>query len=228
MLSINPKDYKAGGGIAAGVFAIGIPASLNSVLMSTSHILVNKLMQAHGDMALAGLGVAMKVNMIAIMLLIGLGTGVQPLLGYCFGAKDKKRYFEVLKFSLMCAFVLSMVMTAICYLGAKPLVNAFLEDAEALNFGMSFSRILIYSGPVIGILFVMINAIQSIGAAVPSLILSLSRQGILYIPILFIFNSFETEKMLAFAQPVTDYLAATFSVILFVSVYKKYFNKKSL
>ena len=51
-------------------------------------------------MALAGLGVAMKVNMIVVMLLIGLGTGIQPLLGYCYGAGNGKRYMDVLKFSL--------------------------------------------------------------------------------------------------------------------------------
>ena len=73
--------------ILIGVFSIGIPASLNSILMSTSNIVINKFMMQHGDMAVAGLGVAMKVNMIAVMLLIGVGTGIQPLLGYCFGSR---------------------------------------------------------------------------------------------------------------------------------------------
>ncbi len=119
-LSILPKYYRAGSGIAAGVLAIGIPASLNSILMSLSNIVVNNIMIAYGDMAVAGLGVAMKVNMIVVMLLIGLGTGIQPVLGYCFGAGNRKRYMEVLKFSLILAFALSAVMTVICYCGASP------------------------------------------------------------------------------------------------------------
>ena len=73
-----------------------------------------------------------------------------------------------------------------------------------------------------GILFVFINAIQSTGAALPSLILSISRQGLLYIPILTIFRHvFGTARMLAAAQPVTDYLAATLAVVLFIGIYKK-------
>lgn len=52
-------------------------------------------------MAVAGLGVTMKVNMIVVMLLIGLGTGIQPVLGYCFGAGNRKRYMAILKFSPM-------------------------------------------------------------------------------------------------------------------------------
>lgn len=225
MLSISPKHYRAGGGIAAGVFAIGIPASLNSMLMSTSNVIVNNLMKDHGDMAVAGLGVAMKVNMIAVMLLIGLGTGIQPLLGYNFGAGNKKRFMGILKFSLALAVSLSLVMTAVCYMGAGPMVKTFLEDDNAFGYGMSFARIYIYSGPILGVLFVMINTIQAMGAAVPSLILSVSRQGLLYIPVLFTFNRlYGTPTALAAAQPVTDYLAAALSIILEIVAFKKYFR----
>lgn len=222
MLSISPKDYKAGNRIATSVLAIGIPASLNSMLMSISNIIVNNKMKPHGDMAVAGLGVAMKVNMIAVMLLIGLGTGIQPLLGYCFGARNRKRYLAVLKFSVILALCLSFVMSAICYFGAAPLVTAFLDDPAAFDFGFMFSRVYILSGPILGLLFVFINAIQSTGAAIPSLILSVSRQGILFIPIIFTMDKvFHTARTLALAQPITDYLATTLSIILFIITYKK-------
>lgn len=224
ILSIRIRDYRASDHIATGVMAIGIPASLNSVLMSVSNILINKVMVGYGDMAVAGLGVAMKVNMIVVMLLIGLGTGIQPLLGFCFGARNKKRYMAVLRFSLLLAFGLSLVMTVICYCGAGPLVTAFLDNADAFEYGMKFARIYILSGPVMGILFVMINAIQSTGAAVPSLILSVSRQGLLYMPILFVFSHiFDSARMIAMAQPVTDYLSAGLAVILFIFICRKYF-----
>jgi len=225
-LSIHPKYYLAGNGIAAGVFAIGIPASLNSILMSLSNIIVNNIMSHYGDMAVAGLGVAMKVNMIVVMLLIGLGTGIQPILGYCFGAGNRARYMAVLKFSLILAFGISVVMTVVCYCGAAPLVHAFLEDADAFTYGMSFARIYIYSGPVIGVMFVFVNAIQSTGAALPALILSISRQGLIYLPVLFLFRwIFNSATMLAAAQPITDYLTTALAVILFIFTYRKYFPK---
>lgn len=229
MLSIRPSDYRVRGRIALGVLAIGIPASLNSMLMSTSNIIINNLMRKYGDMAVAGMGVAMKVNMIVVMLLIGVGSGIQPLLGYCFGAGDKKRYISVLKFSTCVAFGLSAVMTVICYCFAGPLVSAFLENDAAFDYGMRFARIYIYSGPVLGILFVYINAIQSTGAALPSLILSISRQGLIYMPIIFTFNAlFSSERMLVLAQPVTDYIAAALSVVLFIITFKKYFPKEKM
>lgn len=193
--------------------------------MSVSNILINNVMTRYGDMAVAGLGVAMKVNMIVVMLLIGLGSGIQPLLGYCYGAGNRKRYLAVLRFSLILAFCLSIIMTVVCYVFAGPLVTAFLDNADAFEFGMSFSRTYILSGPIIGILFVFINAIQSTGAAVPSLVLSISRQGLLYIPILAVFsNIFDSARMVAMAQPVTDYLAAALSVVLFIVTYRRYFK----
>ncbi len=226
MLSVRLSDYCIKGGIAAGVFAIGVPASLNSILLSTSNIIVNNMMADYGDMAVAGLGVAMKVNLIVVMLLIGLGTGIQPLLGYCFGAGNGKRYMEVLRFSLILAFGMSVIMTVICYFGAGPLVTAFLDNADAFGFGMSFARIYIFSGPIIGILFVFVNAIQATGAALPALILSVSRQGILYIPILLAFhNLLHTAQTLALAQPVADYLSVVLAAALFFVTYRKYIKK---
>lgn len=225
MLSIHPRDYRAGDGIVSGVMSIGIPASLNSALMSISNIFINNVMAQYGDMAVAGLGVAMKVNMIVVMLLIGLGSGIQPLLGYCFGAGNKKRFVAVMKFSLMLAFCLSIVMTIICYVFAGPLVTVFLQDPEAFQFGFSFSRAYILSGPILGFLFVFINAIQSTGAAIPALILSVSRQGLLFLPILLTFNRiFSQANQIALAQPVTDYLATLLAAVLFAITYKKYFK----
>lgn len=225
LLSIRPRDYSVKMKIPGGVFAIGIPASLNSIMMSVSNIVTNNLMNGHGDMAVAGLGVAIKVNMVAVMLLIGLGTGVQPLLGYCYGARKRDRYKGVMKFSLILAVCMSFAMTLACYLGAKPMVNAFLTEPEALKNGISFARIFIFSGPILGILFVMINAIQSMGAVLPSLILSISRQGIIYIPVLFIMNGvFHTKQALVAAQPTADYLATLLSVVLFMITFRQYFK----
>lgn len=224
VLSIHPRHFSVKERIMSGVLAIGIPASLNSILLSTSNILINNLMSRHGDMAVAGLGVALKVNMIAIMLLIGVGTGIQPLLGYCYGAGNRKRFKGILSFSLLFAIGLSIIMSVICYTCARPMVQAFLEEQNALTLGMSFARILIISGPVIGILFVMTNAIQAMGAALPSLILSISRQGLIYIPVVLSINALsDSPAMLTAAQPIADYCSVLLSVILFIFAYKKYF-----
>lgn len=84
--------------------------------MSISQIIMNGMMAEYGDMALAGIGVAMKVTMMTGMLAMGIGQGVQPLLGCCVGAKNWERYKNILRFSLWFAFILGLATTALCYL----------------------------------------------------------------------------------------------------------------
>lgn len=91
MLSISPKDFSVKDHILKGVLAIVIPAALGDVLMSVSSIVLNSQMAKYGDMAVAGVGVALKITMITGMICIGFGQGIQPLLGYCVGAKNWKR-----------------------------------------------------------------------------------------------------------------------------------------
>ena len=222
-LSLRLKDYKATGGIALGIFAIGIPASLNNILMSASNILLNNTMADYDDLAVAGLGVAMKVNMIVVMVLIGIGAGVQPLFGYFFGAGNRKRYMEIFRFSMILAIGASIVMSIVCYFGAATLARVFLDDDSAFSYAFSFSRKYIISGPILGILFILMNAIQATGAALPALILSVSRQGLVFIPVLFTLNAvFKSAEIVALSQPITDYLAILMSVVAFLYTYRKY------
>lgn len=221
ILSINIKDFSVKNKICTSVLAIGIPASLGSLLMSVSNIFVNNFIVEYGDMAVAGIGVAMKVTMIAALLVLGLGQGVQPILGYCFGAKKWERYNGVLRFSLLLATILSVILTIICYIGADYIVNSFLDDPAAHEYGVQFSHMLLISAPCLGVLFVFINAIQAVGAATPSLILSVTRQGLIYIPLLFILNNIAGLHGLVYAQPIADYLSCFLATIIYVYTRKK-------
>lgn len=79
VLSIRPGDFMAKDQVCSSVLAIGIPASLGSLLLTVAHILVNRQMTGYGDLAVAAVGVAMRVTMISAMLCIGFGQGIQPV-----------------------------------------------------------------------------------------------------------------------------------------------------
>lgn len=220
-LSINMKDFSVKDKICSSVLVIGVPASLASLLMSISQIIMNGIMAGYGDMAVAGSGVAMKVTMITGMLAMGVGQGVQPLLGYCVGARAWERYHKILKFSLYLSFILSAVMTVICYLFTNQIVSVFLEEASAFGYGVRFARILLTTSVLFGIFYVLTNALQAMGAAAPSLIINLSRQGIIYIPALYILNSFLGADGLIWAQPVADVLSVGLAAALYITASKK-------
>lgn len=221
MLSIRLKDFAVKQGIAASILAIGVPAALGDVLMSVSQIIINSQMSHYGDMAVAGMGVAMKVITITGMICMGLGQGVQPILGYCVGAKTWKRFKEVFKFTIIFAFILGTVLAAICYVFTNQIVSAFLTDQTAFAYAVQFARILLSTSFLFGVFYVLVNALQAMGAATPALLISMSRQGIIFIPALFILQAVIGMNGLVWAQPIADVLSILIAAILFGKTMKK-------
>lgn len=221
ILSISIKDFTVKEKVCSSVLMIGIPAALGSLLMSISQIIVNSQMAKYGDMALAGIGVAMKVTMITGMICIGFGQGIQPLLGYCVGANLWERFKKVMKFSAIFSFVMSMVMTGLCYLFKNQIVGAFLTDTEAFQYAAKFTSILLSTSFLFGIFYVLNNALQSMGSATSALIINLSRQGIIYIPVIFILQAVLGIDGLVWAQPIADILSTILVVFLFAGTLNK-------
>ncbi|MBO5992725.1 MAG: MATE family efflux transporter [Acidaminococcaceae bacterium] len=220
ILSIRPTDFSVKDGISGSVLAIGIPASLGSLTMSLSQIIMNSEMATFGDMAVAGIGVASKVVMLTGMLCIGFGQGVQPLLGYCIGAKLWERFKKIMRFSLFFALSLSIVMTVVCYIFSDWLVSVFLTEPQAFDYGVLFVRILLTTSFLFGVFYVLANALQAAGAATASLIVNLSRQGIIYIPALFILKPLLGAIGLVWAQPVADLLSLVLVAVIYVKTMK--------
>ena len=221
ILSIHPRDFSMRDGILKNVLVIGIPASLGSLLMSVSQVVLNGRITAYGDMPVAGMGVAGKVTMMTGMICIGVGQGVQPLLGYCVGAKNWSRFKKVMRFSLLFAFAVSVVMTGLCRIFVDQIVNLVLTNPEAFDYGSRFARILLTTGVLFGVYYVFCNTLQAMGAAAPSLIINLSRQGLLFIPCLFLLERFRGLEGLLWAQPVVDILSLLLAIVLFVLIYRK-------
>lgn len=137
-LSIHPKDFTLGDRVCSSVLAIGIPASLGSLLMSVSQI-----------------------------------------------------------------------------------VSAFLSDPDAFGYAVQFARILLTTSFLFGVFYVLSNALQAMGAATPALIIYLSRQGIIYIPALFIMRAAVGVTGLVWAQPVVDLLSTALVAVLYFKTVKK-------
>jgi len=224
-LSIHPRDFTLRDKVCSSVLAIGVPASLGSLLMSVSQIVVNALMASYGDMALAAIGVAMKVTMMTGMICIGFAQGIQPLLGYCVGAGLWDRFKKVMKFSLAFSFGLSTVMTGVCYLLTGQIVSAFLTDPAAFDYAVQFAHILLTTSFLFGVFYVLGNALQAMGAATEALIINLSRQGIVYIPALFIMNAAIGVTGLLWAQPVADLLSTAMVAFLYVRTVQRMQNR---
>lgn len=224
LLSISLKDLTIKDKVASSVLVIGIPAALGSLLMSVSQIIINSQMAEYGDMAIAAMGVAMKVVTITGMISMGLGQGVQPLLGYCVGAKLHERFKKVLRFSVVFSLLLSVALTVLCYLFTNQIVSAFLIDATAYEYAVKFSKILLTTSCLFGVFYVITNALQAMGVATSALIINLSRQGIIFIPALYILNAAIGMTGLVWAQPIADIISLFIAYILYLKTSAKMFS----
>ncbi len=224
-ISINIKHFKIKDGIAWGVLAIGIPSCLDLWLMSISQIIMNSLMSAYGDMAVAAAGVMMRIDQITGLFAMGAGQGIQPLLGFCVGAEDWEKYKAMLKFALNFTITLSLMMIAACYLFTNKIVAIFLTEPEAFNYAVKFLRIKLSSSILFAVFFIFINALQAMGNGRASLILSVCRQCALYMPLLFIMNYFAGEYGIITALPLAELLSLLQTVIIYGKII---FNPKIL
>ncbi|MCD7722939.1 MAG: MATE family efflux transporter [Clostridiales bacterium] len=227
LLSCNPKRFSVRDGIAKNVIPVGIPAAINNVLMSVSNIILNNFMKDYGEAAVAALGVAMKVNMLVVFLQMGIGLGVQPLIGYSFGAKNIKRMKSTIRFTITCTLILGGVLTAIYYCFTDNIINIFNgeNDAMVTYYGVKILRGLMLAGPFIGIMFTINFAFQGMGKSVQSLVLSLARQGIVFLPLLVIMDRFIGFDGIVYAQPVADLVCIVMAVLMFLDVTRR-FKKK--
>ncbi len=126
------------------------------------------------------------------------------------------------------AFSLSAVMTISCYLGLNPLVSMFLTDAAAYDYAVSFSSTFLTTSVLFGMYYVLMNALQAAGAAGFSLIINISRQGIIYIPCLFILGAVLGINGLVWAQPAADVGSFVLVLVLYIIMSRKFVKTKSL
>ena len=220
-LTIAPKYMIPDGHELKNVLLIGVPASLNSMLMCVSNIIQNNLAAGHGEIELASIGVILKVNMFPVFILIGLCQGVQPLIGYNYSADNRKRLSSVMKFTGIVASVLACMFTVVIFFGSDWFVSLIMQKQEIVELGSRYLKYIMVSVPFLGLLFLFTNAFQGMGKSIPAMILSISRQGFVFIPIIFAANAMFGCDGIVFAQPIADIACVILSVIMFFIIWKK-------
>lgn len=228
ILSITPERYTVKHGIPKGVVSVGLPASLNNLLMSVSNIVVNMVLVKYGDDAVAAMGVAMKANLLVVMLQIGLAQGVQPLIGYCFGAKNYSRMKKTIRFSIMCNIVIGTAVTVFYLLFRHAVINVFIDDPMVVDKGIMMITALMSPGPILGVMFIINFAFQGMGKGMQSLVLAAGRQGLIFMPLLLIMNATVGLNGLIWSQPVADFVCIFIALIMFASVMHKLEKKSDL
>ena len=219
-MSLSPRDFNCGDGILKGVCSTGLPTAIFSALMSVSTIVLNQILVAYGNDPVAAIGIVFKANMFITFLQMGLANGVQPLLGYSYGAGSTARFREVESFTKKCCVVVGVAATVLFFVAREPIIRLFISDSDVVRYGVEMLVAYMVSGPFIGILFVNMNCMQSVEHALPATILSVMRQGVLLIPLLYLLQAVAGLNGVIYGQAITDYIAVLLSIIIWRKIRK--------
>lgn len=220
-LSINPKFVHISKDLLINIFKVGIPASLNSLLMSFANLLLNNFAAVYGENVLASIGIAFRVNQVPCLILIGLAQGTQPFMGYNFARGDYKRMNKAFKFDMLVGMIFGSICCVLLFIFAPQITKVFLNNNEVINLCAQYIRIYATSLPIIVLQFVCMQSLQAFGKGAAAMIVSISRQGLAFIPSLFLFNYLFASSGLVWAQPVSDFITIVISVLIYISIYKK-------
>lgn len=203
-----------------GILSIGVPSGLNMGLMSAANIVTNNLASVYGATILAAMGIGGRISSLIILLLVGLATGCQPLIGYNYGAKNFDRLKKILKSSMVIAVIIGSFLLFLFAVFGKYAIAVFSSNPEVIEKGTFILRAMSIAAPIIGVIMICMNALQALGKAIPSLILSTGRQGLFYLPILFLLNGLFGFNGLIFTQAIVDVLMLVTATVMLRHVLK--------
>lgn len=202
------------------ILAIGVPNAANSVLVGFASAFSNRLLVQYGTNAVAAMAAAGKSTMMISMIQMGICMGVQPLLAYCYGDKNVARIRETLIKLSVLTIGIGVSVTVLCLVNSQTVIALFLKEPEALALGQQMISVLVLSGPFLGLYYIGSNFLQASGNAPLATLVSLLRQGIFLIPLLFIMNTMFGIKGNVLANVTADIAAAVVAVILALRQYK--------
>lgn len=220
-ISFHPKHYTWKARIPREVLFVGLPSCLMNLMGVLSNVTINKLMSGYSNAAVAGIGVAKKVDMLSFAIATGMSQGVLPLIGYNYSAHHYKRMKAALKVDFLFSFAVALIGTVFLFTCAGLIVQAFIDDAETVRYGQQFQRIICITGPCISVTMLAISTFQSVGEKVRPMILSIMRKGGLDIPFMFLLNGIVGVNGIAWATPIADLCAMCVAIILFVPFWKR-------
>lgn len=226
VFTVKIKDVTFSDGIPYDVLSVGFPAALSTTLAMVSNITANKLMVAYGNPAVAGLGVAKKINTLAFNINLGMTQGVLPLIGYNFAAGNIKRMKHTAYFTAACTFTFSALCVAIYLLFDRQLIQFFIEEEQTVRFGMDFLSVISFAVPLCAITFSVNTVFQATGKRLFSFVLSILRKGVLDIPGMYLLASQIGAKGIVSATPIAEAISVVVALTMLFSFLRKLMKEK--
>ncbi len=203
--------------IVEAILAIGIASLARTIAGSLSAVLVNRMLVAYGgDYAVSAFGIIHRIMMFAIMPGIVIGQGLQPVLGFNYGAKRYDRALKSIKIAIAAATSCCVVVFMVLYFAPEPFFRIFTSDGELIALGSYAAKRVFLALYLIGLMIVGSLVFQSIGKAKQSFVTAISRPVLFLIPLIFLLPQFFQLDGIWLAFPIADVLTSILTLILLI------------
>lgn len=222
-LHFQKPYFKLSGRIAAKSLAIGSGPFLMNCAACLVALFVNQQLGKYGgDMAIGSYGIANRFTMLFLMVCMGFNQGLQPIAGYNYGARQYSRVKEVFFLCAKWETAVTVVCCLISLLIPRIAAGLFTADDNLLDIASAGLRNMNWGIAVVGFGIVASNLFQSLGMVKTSIFLSLSRQLIILLPLLYILPLFMGESGVWLSFPLSDISSAAISAICVVRLFRKF------
>ncbi len=223
MLRLRKRHIRLDSKIVWAIASIGLSPFFIQAAASAVVVLINiRLKEFGGNVAIEAFAIANTLVMIIIMIMVGLTQGMQPIVGYNYGAKNVARVKEALNYTIKIGIIIGLVGTAIGVLLPDIIVKPFNPSAPLAEETTKALRIITVMLPLVGFQIVVTNFFQSVGMAAKSIFLSLTRQFLLLIPALFILPQYFGLDGVWGSLPAADFISTMLTAFLFILQIKQF------
>ena len=224
IVKLRPKYVGKKPSVYLHIVRMGVPTLFRQGMASLSSALLNIQAAPFGAAAVAAISIANKIYMLVRHIVLGVGQGFQPIAGYCFGAKRYSRVKKVFWYATVSMTVICLCITAAVFFFREPIMRWFRDDPDVIRIGSAMLRFLCVTIPLMGFSTYVNQLYQSLGFAVGATILASCRQGIFFVPLVFILPALFGRTGIEAVQATADLLTFLISIPFLIFFFRKYLS----
>lgn len=218
VVTFSPRGGLPRRGSILAVFGVGIPSAIATFLFDLDYVIIDKLMVSYDDLALAAVGIVLKVERFPLNVGIGICQGMMPLVAYNYSAGNKQRMEDTIRLARRLGLTIAAISIVLYELFAVQFSHLFIADTQTVELASQFLRIRVLATPLMFMSFFTVYLFQAFGKGHISLFLGVTRWLGFNIPMLFILNAIFGMFGIVWSQATADIL----TVALSLYVYRKY------
>ena len=218
VITFSPKVGLPRRNNIVAVFGVGIPSAITTFLFDLDYVIIDKLMVAYGDLALAAVGIVLKVERFPLNVGIGICQGMMPLVAYNYSAGNKQRMEDTIRLARRLGLIIAGISIVLYELFALQFAHLFIADQQTVTLASQFLRVRVLATPLMFLSFFTVYLFQAFGRGQVSLFLGVTRWLVFNIPMLFLLDTVFGMFGIVWSQVTAD----TLTVILSFYVYWKY------